>query len=129
MPTALQAAEAEWLAQLATMRKAIQELRLDQNFTVSNSFEDDYSITDDELLRSGGDDIWDITDDEDEYDDYSSDSLEQPDGVPANGSKTTYFNRDWLNITLSYLAATSSGFPTGIEETIVALLASDSHGA
>lgn len=127
MAPALDAAEAEWLAQLASMRKAIQDLKLDQQSPNLSRFEKDIHLTDDDLLGGSSDDIWDITDDE--YDDYSSDSLERPDEVLADDSKARAFDRDWLRAKSADFASGKSGLDASeLEDQIVALLASDSRG-
>ena len=131
MPSALRAAEAEWLAQLATMRKEIQDLKLDQQLPDSSSFEDGISITDDELLRGTGDDIWDITDDEDD-DDYSSDSLEQPEvqsGCITDGPEPGSRDSTWLKSKSVWFAHKNPGLSSSdFEAQIRALLASDMQG-
>ena len=132
MPSALQAAEAEWLAQLATMRKEIQDLGLEQQVTDPETFEDGLSITDDELLRGAGNDIWDISDDE-ENEDYSSDSLEIPqqrNGAITNGSKTSRKpDQYWLKSKSAELAAKNPGLSAlDFEAQVRALLASDMQG-
>ena len=126
MSPALQAAEAEWLAQLASMRKAIQDLKLDQQNFKTNAYLNGDSVTDDDLGGGSSDDIWDISDNEYEY---SSDSLEESDGVLTNGSKPGTFGRDWLRSKCADFGARKSGLNASeLEQQVMALLASDSQG-
>ena len=128
MAPALGAAEAEWLAQLASMRKAIQDLKLDQQNYDPSVFEAENSLTDEDLGGGNSDDIWDISDEED--DEYSSDSLEIPEENLLNGTKPISFGKDWLRAKCANFAARRSGLDASeLEQQITALLASDSQGA
>ena len=125
MSRAVQAAEAEWLAQLASMRKAIQDLHLDED-KGDSSFRDE-GLTDEDLMGGSGDDIWDITDDE--YAEESSDSFERPEQSFTNGHKPSTFDGEWLSKKCKAFAAERGGFSDAeLEGKIRALLASDSQG-
>ena len=127
MAPALGAAEAEWLAQLATMRKAIQDLKLDQQKFDLDQYERENGITDDDFEEGEIDDIWDISDDA-EDDEYSSDSLEQPDGVATNGIKPSRFDKEWLQTKCMDFASRKPGLDASeLEQHVMALLASDSQ--
>ena len=127
MSPALQAAEAEWLAQLASMREAIQDLKLHQKDGDLASFDNDSTLTDNDLFGNGGADIWDISDVED--DEYSSDSLDAADGVLPDGLASSVHGKDWLSAKCVEFAARKSGLnATELEQQITSLLASDSQG-
>lgn len=118
-------AHAQWLEQLAAMRKAIAELNLPADAGKAPAYGDDLEFDDDDFSgTASGEDIWDIISDEYE-EDYSSDQLDQyPDG--ETGAST--YDQQWLAAKCADVARMSSGLDAGpLKEQISAILASDSN--
>ncbi|KAJ4376494.1 putative steryl acetyl hydrolase mug81 [Neocucurbitaria cava] len=118
-------AHAQWLEQLAAMRKAIAELNLPADAGKAPAYGDDLEFDDDDFSgTASGEDIWDIISDEYE-EDYSSDQLDQyPDG--RTGAST--YDQQWLAAKCADVARMSSGLDAGaLKEQISAILASDSN--
>jgi antiviral helicase SLH1 len=118
-------AQAQWLEQLATMRKAIAELNLPHSTPRGPSYGDKLDFDDDDFSgTASGEDIWDIIGDEYE-DEYSSDHLDQfPDQVA-----TKPYSPQWLAEKCANVAQRSSGLDAAsLKEQISAILASDSNG-
>lgn len=127
MSPSVQSAQSQWLAQLASMRAAIEELKLNQVDSNIQSYGRDLLLDDDDLtVGSGSDDIWDILSEEE--DDYSSDPLDGEEKAHSSGDSDEHGN-DWLRLKTVAFACRRSGLdPHELEEQIVALLASDSKG-
>ena len=123
MSPAAESAESQWLAQLAIMREAIAEFKLDQVNDSVQEYGHDLLVEDDDLTgHSGNDDIWDVFSDEEDYE-YSSDILEGDDEVPSNGSQ------DWLRSKCHAFTSGKSGLDASeLQEELSALLASDVPG-
>lgn len=120
----LEIAQAEWLEKLEAMRRAIAELLPPSDAEKIPAYGDDLDVDDDELSGSG-DDIWDIV--EDNYDEYSSDHLDQfEDDQPAKA----LYDQQWLAERCSHVARGGAGLDGGaLKEQISAILVSDSNGA
>lgn len=119
-------AHAQWLEQLAAMRKAMAELNLPADAGKAPAYGDDLEFDDDDVSgTASGEDIWDIISGEYE-EDYSSDHLDQyPDG--QIGAST--YDQQWLAAKCAHVARMSSGLDAGaLKEQISAILASDSNG-
>jgi hypothetical protein len=119
-------AQAQWLEQLAAMRKAIAELNLPAEGQKPPAYGDDIEFDDDDFSgTASGEDIWDII--SDEYDDeYSSDHLEQFSDLSTGASS---YSQQWLTEKCAGVAQRSSGLDAGaLKEQISAILASDSNG-
>ena len=131
MSPAVESAQSQWLAQLAAMRGAIAELKLDRLHGNTQMYGHDIAVDDDDLTGgSGRDDIWDIIDEE-EDDDYSSDYVdgaeESPPSAHVEGSG---YDQAWLRSKCVAFASRRSGLDGNeLEEQILAFLASDSKGA
>ena len=131
MSPSIQSAQAQWLEQLASMRAAIAEIKLDQAQTNSPSYGDDLLLDDDLTGGSGSDDVWDVFSDPEE-DDYSSDSLDDQEHAYTNGeisSSGSGYGIEWLKSKTAALASRISGLDG--EELlghILAMLASASKG-
>jgi antiviral helicase SLH1 len=125
MSPAIEDAQAQWLEQLATMRKAIAELNLPAKAQRTPAYGDDIEFDDDDFSgTASGEDIWDIISDEYE-DEYSSDHLEQ---FPDQQAGSLY-SQQWLAEKCVSVAQRSSGLDAGaLKEQISAILASDSKG-
>ena len=99
MSPSFENAESTWLAQLAAMREAIADLKLDQPNGHVKSYGEDI-LADEADLTGGGssDDLWDIFSDGDEEEEYSSDSVEEiPDSVPNGTFKgPPAYSPEWL---------------------------------
>lgn len=121
-PSAMVSAEAEWIAQLTSMRTALAELKLPSTTNGSGkSYDIDF---DDDDITSGvsGDDVWDFISDDD-GDQYSSDLMDEM-GV-ANAD---LYGPQWLRRKCAEFAKRSSGIDAeDLQGQITALLASDSN--
>lgn len=130
MSPSMPSAQAQWLKQLASMRAAIEEIKLDQAQTNGLSYGNDLLLDDDLTGGSGSEDIWDVFSDVE--DDYSSDNLDDQESVPINGdvsSSNLDHGREWLNSRTAVLASHKSGLdPEELLGHILAMLASDSKG-
>ena len=109
------------------MQEAIALLRIDDENHDSSGYGPDIVIDDEDFTGgSGSEDIWDIISEEE--DDYSSDYLENS-NHPDDALREPGFNRNWLSQKAFGFASRKSGLnATELEQQIVALLASDSHG-
>jgi antiviral helicase SLH1 len=128
MAPALKAAEAQWLAQLASMRQAIADLNLNTKNVVANDSEYNYSYDEETSEGSGNDNIWDIV--EDDLANYDSDSLDDIDEIPKESRSVGHsYGRNWLKTQCSAFAARNSGMnAVELEGQVLALLGSDSQG-
>ena len=129
MSPGIDSAESQWLAQLASMREAIAELKLDKTCTNGPSYGDDLMIDDNGFtVGNGTDDIFYISDEGD--DEYSSDYAEEILEAPSNNNVSgTGRGIEWLKSRTVALANQRSGLEANdLDEQIVALLASDSNG-
>lgn len=131
MSPAVESAQSQWLAQLADMREAIAELKLNQASVNGQAYGHDIAVDDDDDVAGGSgiDDIWDILSDE-ENNDYSSDNLEGAEQHPLGGYGDAHgYDQTWLRIKCVALASRRSAPGGGeLEEQVLALLASDSRG-
>lgn len=127
MSPSFQSAQSQWLAQLASMRAAIEELKLNQVDSNTQSYGCDLLLDDDDLTGcSGSDDVWDILSEEE--DEYSSDHLDGEEKAHFDGDIDRYGD-EWLRSKTVAFASRRSGLdPHELEEQIIALLASDSKG-
>jgi antiviral helicase SLH1 len=126
MTSSIETAQAQWLEQLAAMRKAIAELNLPADSDKAPAYGDDLEFDDDDFSgTASGEDIWDIISDEYE-EEYSSDQLDQlPDG-PSEGN---LYDQKWLTQKCVGVAQRSSGLNAeALKDQILAILSSDSNG-
>ena len=89
-------AESQWHAQLAAMREAIAEIKLDQPNGEFQSYGQDLVIDDEDLSERSSDEIWDIFD-EDQVNDRSSsisNGSDQLDTLPDGEYKPS--DLEWL---------------------------------
>ena len=124
-------AQSQWLAQLASMREAIAELKLDTSGKMDYAYGHDLVLDDEDLTAgSGTDDIWDKSGGEEEDDDYSSDLLEISEEIHTNGdSNGVSYWKAWLHAKTAVFTGRRSGLDAGqLYEQVLALLASDSRG-
>jgi antiviral helicase SLH1 len=120
-------AQALWLEQLATMRKAIADLNLPATENQKPpAYGDDLEFDEDDFSgTASGEDIWDIISDEYE-DEYSSDHLEHFSDHQQAGA---LYSQPWLAEKCASIAQRSSGLDaSALREQISAILASDSNG-
>lgn len=130
MSPSVESAQSQWLAQLAAMREAIAELKLNQASVNGQAYGHDIAVDDDDVTGGSDiDDIWDILSDE-ENNDYSSDNLEGAEQHPLGGyGDTPGYDQTWLRTKCVALASRRSAPGGGeLEEQVLALLASDSRG-
>ena len=125
----METAQSQWLAQLAGMRQAIAELKLDQISNTAPSYGQDLLVDDDLTGGSGSDDIWDILSEE-EDDEYSSDLLDEAEDPLSNGHiDGVSRGLEWLGMRTTSLASQKSGLDAQeLQGQILAMLASDSNG-
>lgn len=126
MSPSVETAQAQWLEQLAAMRKAIAELNLPPDVQKTPAYGDDLGLDDDDLSGTvSGEDIWDVISDGYE-DEYSSDHLDQyADGQPGG----SLYDQQWLAERCADVARMGSGLDAAaLKEQISAILASDSNG-
>ncbi|KAH3916623.1 hypothetical protein HBI56_048130 [Parastagonospora nodorum] len=125
MSPSIDSAQAQWLEQLAAMRKAIAELNLPAEGQKPPAYGDDIEFDDDDFSgTASGEDIWDIISDEYE-DEYSSDQLEQFSDLPTGGSP---YSQQWLAKKCAGVAQRSSGLDArALKDQLSAILASDSN--
>ena len=128
MSPSLDSAQLQWLAQLASMRQAIAELKLPQTNGNVHEYGHDIVLDDDELTN-GSDVIWDLNSEED-GDEYSSDFIDgHKESIPNGDANSSAFNQAWLKAKCTTYSARRSGFDQNeLQGQIVALLASDSKG-
>ncbi|KAF2747356.1 Sec63-domain-containing protein [Sporormia fimetaria CBS 119925] len=121
----LDQAQAAWLEQLETMRKAIADLNLPATSERLPAYGDDLDIDSDDLSgAASGEDIWDIISDEHE-DEYSSDQLDQDAGTDSAGDA---YDKEWLAQRCAQVAKSGSGLDAdALKEQLLAILASDSN--
>lgn len=126
MSPSLDNAQSQWLAQLTAMREAIAELKIPTDDEKARIYGQDILLDDDELSgTASGDDVWDLISDEWE-DEYSSDHLDEVDGV---GPAQNVYDQIWLSRKCDTIAQRSSGLNGPVlQEQIMAVLASDSNG-
>jgi antiviral helicase SLH1 len=129
MTSSIETAQAQWLEQLAAMRKAIAELNLPADADKAPAYGDDLEFDDDDFSgTASGDDIWDIISDEYE-EEYSSDQLDQFDQLPDAPSGGNLYDQRWLTQKCAGVAQRSSGLNAeALKDQILAILSSDSNG-
>ena len=131
MSPSLDTAQSQWLAQLASMRAAIAELKLNQANGNVQEYGHDIVLDDDDDLTggSGSDGIWDIMSDKEE-DEYSSDYLDGPEeDVTHSDVDRSKFDQAWLRAKCTSFASRKSGLDKDeLQDQILALLAADSKG-
>jgi antiviral helicase SLH1 len=129
MTSSIETAQAQWLEQLAAMRKAIAELNLPADADKAPAYGDDLEFDDDDFSgTASGDDIWDIISDEYE-EEYSSDQLDQFDQIPDAPSGGNLYDQRWLTQKCAGVAQRSSGLNAeALKDQILAILSSDSNG-
>jgi antiviral helicase SLH1 len=127
MSSSADAAQAQWLGQLAAMRKAIAELNLPADSAKGPAYGDDFDLDDDDLSgAASGEDIWDFTSDEQEGS-YSSDHLEEH--IDAFTGKSGQYGQQWLAAMCADVSQRGSGLDaSALQEQLSAILASDSNG-
>lgn len=120
----LDAAEAEWLAQLAAMRAALADLKLPspQADGQTKIYGSDIDLNEDDFTSgNSGDDVWDFISDSEE-DQFSSDMV--PDAFDA---EVGVYGPQWLRSKCILFAQRKQGLAAeDLQEQIMALLGSDS---
>jgi antiviral helicase SLH1 len=127
MSSSTDTAQAQWLEQLAAMRKAIADLNLPADAAKGPAYGDDLDLDDDDLSgAASGEDIWDFFSDEQE-DSYSSDHLEEH--IEAYIAKPGIYDQQWLAAMCADVSQRGSGLDSSaLQEQLSATLASDSNG-
>ncbi|KAF1987287.1 Sec63-domain-containing protein [Aulographum hederae CBS 113979] len=117
----------QWLQQLADMRAAIAQLNLPKDSTPT--YGHDLGLDDDDLSgHTSADDIWDILSDE-EAEEYSSDQLDIPDGIPGDvPANIPPYGPIWLQSKCESITSKSFGLDAqSLFDQVMAILASDSQ--
>ena len=119
-------AQAQWLEQLDSMRKAIAELNLPANAQKTPAYGDHLEFHDDDFSgTASGEDIWDIISDEYE-EEYSSDQL---DHSTNQLPEVDLYSQQWMADRCASIAQRSSGLDAGaLKEQLSAILVSYSNG-
>ncbi|KAI4156082.1 MAG: hypothetical protein LQ341_000057 [Variospora aurantia] len=119
--------ESQWLAQLAAMREAIAELKLDQRNGSSVKYGHDLVVDEDtSSATSGKNDIWDVFSEPDEVED--SDLLDGVDEPLTDEETPEYEVHAWLREMCSKMATKNRGLSAGdLQGQISTMLASDMH--
>lgn len=120
--------ESQWLAQLAAMRQAIAELKLDQQDSEVQGYGHDIVVDDEDTERSS-DDIWDISS-QGKDDEYSSDTTNNLEDIQheLDYQKLDY-GLEWLKTQCVAFAGRKSGTEAKqLQDQLSALLASDMKG-
>jgi antiviral helicase SLH1 len=125
-PSAVESAEAQWLAQLAAMRAALADLKLplqEANVQHDKPYEEDLDLDEEISYGNIRDDVWDFISDEDE-DEYSSDLV---DGVEITTEiSDVRYGPEWLKNKCTFLAQSKQGLSAeDLHGQILALLASN----
>lgn len=126
-PTAVESAEAQWLAQLAAMRAALAELKLplpQANGAQEKPYGEDFDFDEEMSSANSGDVVWDFISDEDGEDFYS----DLIDGVETNTDIIEVsYGPEWLKNKCTLLAKSKQGLSAeDLQGQIGALVASDS---
>ena len=130
MSRSIRDAQSEWLAQLASMRAAIEQLKLDQTNDSQYSYTPDLILDDDDLTGdSESDGIWDVQG-EDTGEEYSSDMLDEQAEVYLNGDgNNPSYGMDWIRTKTAALANRKQDLDVDeLQEQTLALLGSDMNG-
>lgn len=127
MSPSLKTAESHWLSQLAAMRQAIADLKLDQPTADSQGYGHDLPIDYDELTAgSSSDDIWNVFSDEDEDDD-TSDMLDGVEGLPSDSNSYDLgYGPEWLRDKCATCTSNQAGLEAEeLHQQLSTLLATD----
>lgn len=126
-PSAVESAEAQWLAQLAAMRAALADLKLPSqpaNSQQEMPYEEDFDFDEEFSSANSGDDVWDFISDED-GNEYSSGLVDDVEISPEI-SEVPY-GPEWLMNRCGLLASGKQGLSAeDLQGQILALLSSDS---
>jgi antiviral helicase SLH1 len=122
--SSMDAAEAQWREQLASMRAALADLKLPATNLDAAPYGSDIDFDDEEFTSgNSGDDVWDFIG-ESEEDLYSSDPSEDVDPEVGDGG----YGPAWLKSRCIGFASKRQGLAAeDLQEQIMALLASDSR--
>ncbi|KAL9604397.1 MAG: hypothetical protein Q9219_000585 [cf. Caloplaca sp. 3 TL-2023] len=126
MPPVALSIESEWLQQLATMRKAIADLNLDQQISTNPLYGHDITVDGDHSSESGSkDDIWDVSSELQESED-DSDLIDGVDERDLDDEYVTDTPHEWLRKKCLDLVAKHDGFSADeMQDEISKLLMSD----
>lgn len=128
MSPSLETAGSEWLANYASLRQTLAELKIEQPNGETEEYGHDIVLDDEDLAGgSGSNDLWQVFSDDEQDEGYSSD---MQDGVTdsRNGKPESAYSygQEWLSSKCLALASSKSG--AGAEELqqqLSAMLASD----
>lgn len=126
MSSSFETAESQWRAQLATMRHAIADLKLNHPSGIVQGYGQDILVDDEDLTDSGSDDLWDVFGEQEETE-YSSDML---DGVehyfPQSEDPKEAYGPAWLKAScFAYANRVASFDAEELQQQLSAMLASD----
>lgn len=120
-------AESQWLAQLAAMREAIAEVKLDQSTGELQKYGEDLVMDDGNLSGESSDEIWDIFS-EDDVNGYSSSISNDHDEIkPDTDGEDSGYDLEWLGEKCRALTNhNSSGLESNhLQDQLFELLISD----
>lgn len=128
MSSSLQNAESEWLAQYASLRQTLAELKIEQPNVETKGYGHDI-VLDDEDLTGGScsDDLWNVFSDDEQDGEYSSDMLDGITDFPNCEPKSAYsYRQEWLKSKCLAFASSRSGLDAEeLQQQLSAMLASD----
>lgn len=131
MSLSLADAESEWLAQYATLRQMLAELKEEQSNGKTNGYGHDIVLDDADLTGgSSSDDLWNVFSDDEQDGEYSSDMTDNvPDAQNSKAKSTFSYGQEWLSSNCIALASSKSGMDAEeLQQQISAMLASDMRG-
>lgn len=127
MAPSLPNAESQWLSQMAAMRQAIAELKLNRSDGDAHGYEDSLVVDDSDLTGdSGSDELWNVFSDE-EQEEYSSDMLDCiDDSIHGENIKEQGYGQAWLRSECIAFTNTRAGIDAEeLKQQLSAILASD----
>jgi antiviral helicase SLH1 len=127
MSPSFSTAESQWLAQLAAMREAIAEVKLDQSTSQLQKYGQDIVMDDGDLSGESSDEIWDIFGEDDINGCSSSVPNDQAESEPNIDGEYSGYDLEWLREKCRALTYhNSSGLETNhLQDQLLALLVSD----
>ena len=131
MAPSLEHAESEWLAQYATLRQVLAELKLEQPNGESKEYGRDVMLDDGDLTSSSGlDDMWNVFSDDDQDVEDSSDMLDDIfdplSGDPKSGFS---YGQEWLKSKCLTFVNSKSGIDAEeLQRQLSIILVSDMRG-
>ena len=119
----------QWLAQVAAMRQAISELKLDLPRDNEQGYGHDIVVDNQDVTDRHPESIWDISSNSEEDDYSSTTSNSREDTRQELGGGVLNYNVDWLKRQCTAITKRKLGLDAGdLQEQLSALLGSDAQG-